>query len=539
MAVRIWIAASLTTIALVACVEAAALAPAREQTSVLVPAAQSNPAVLRDLTATNSQVGDTIIPYEGIQSLETTILESDVIARVSYLGNRISVVEHPTTPDYGLILLEFRFRVHEYLKGTGPDEIGASVYLWFYSEWQAAATEIAQGHDSRWDDREAIVFLRLPDPDHFGWALPTTPGHYLFGPMVDITHPNGIREAYTVASPHRRLWLPAAQPSGASWLSCVRSSRERLFLLDASATTTADTIATLPSISQTSLKSRITFLEAEANAGGTPEYRECVEESYRSENYLREELRLYGSSLPFRRLTSTIGSGLPAGTIPYDQPYDRMYSVESKDDVGIRWFEGPDKDLVSSVDVDFRLRDSGGFQFSRQVATTRPLPAGEYTAYINDMSPLEMVCARYPEIARKYEMLVLTVTPPRRVLHEAFFDPVTIGNAVGADSKNGVLEPAEFRFRGIRTEITSLKWESGTVTMALSRNIHLRLYVVDFITLDGSVSLTLLIDDATRSGEDLSWKSSQTLSWRVDRQPWNAGDLLMLRIRGRGPVVVQ
>ena len=441
---------------------------------------------------------------------------------------------HPTTPDYGLALLEFRFRVHEYLKGTGPDEIGASVFLWFYSEWQAAAMETVQGHDSRWDDREAIVFLRLPDPEHFGWALPTTPGHYLFGPMIEITHVNGIREAYTVASPHRKLWLPATQPSGASGLSCVRSSRERLFLLDAPATTTADTIATLPSISQSSLESKIASLEAEANAGGTPEYRECVEESYRSENYLREKLRLYGSSLPFRRLTGAIGSGLPAGTIPYDRhdrPYYRVYFVESKDDVGIRWFEGPDKDLVSSVDVYFRLQDSGGFQFRRQVATTRPLPAGEYTAYINDMSPPEMVCARYPEIARKYEMLVLTVTPPRRVLHEAFFDPVLIGNAVGADSRNGVLEPAEFTFRDIRTEITSLKWESGTVTMALSRDIHLRLYVVDFITLDGSVALTLLIDDATRSGEDLSW--------RVDSQPWNAGDLLMLRIRGRGPVVVQ
>ena len=44
---------------------------------------------------------------------------------------------------------------------------------------------------------------------------------------------------------------------------------------------------TLPTISQGSMKSKITALEAEANKGGTPEYRKCVETSYRYENNLR------------------------------------------------------------------------------------------------------------------------------------------------------------------------------------------------------------------------------------------------------------
>ena len=33
---------------------------------------------------------------------------------------------------------------------------------------------------------------------------------------------------------------------------------------------------------------------------------------------------------------------------------------------------------------------------------------------------------------------------PDGVLHELFFDPVTVGNAVAADGANGVLKPATF-----------------------------------------------------------------------------------------------
>ena len=48
----------------------------------------------------------------------------------------------------------------------------------------------------------------------------------------------------------------------------------------------------------------------------------------------------------------------------------------------------------------------------------------------------------------------------------------------------------------------------------------------DFIALDGSVSLRLDFDDATETGEG----DSRALSWTVCAQPWQSGDLLMLRI---------
>ena len=47
-------------------------------------------------------------------------------------------------------------------------------------------------------------------------------------------------------------------------------------------------------------------------------------------------------------------------------------------------------------------------------------------------------------------------------------------------------------------------------------------YAIDFIDLDSSVALTLSLDDATRSGA--------ALTWSVADQPWEAGDLIMLRI---------
>ena len=116
------------------------------------------------------------------------------------------------------------------------------------------------------------------------------------------------------------------------------------------------------------------------------------------------------------------------------------------------------------------------------------------------------------------------MTSPHGTVHEAFFDPVAIGAAVGADASNGVLEPAAFTVGGASATMTSLEWESSTVTMELNPSASLAGHAVDFIALDGSVSLTLSFDDATQGG-------GGALTWSVANQPWNAGDLLMLRVR--------
>ena len=267
------------------------------------------------------------------------------------------------------------------------------------------------------------------------------------------------------------------------------------------------------------MKSKIATLEAEANKGGTPAYRKCVEASYGYENTLAQLLELDGP-FPHIRLASTIGSGLPAGTLVYDIG-DRYAPSESN--VGLTWFKGPDQELVTDKNVDFMPWD-GRVRYTRRVVTTRPLPAGGYTVNPGGTWHGGMVCARYPAIADSYWEIALTVTALAGTHHEAFFDPVTIGSAVGADGTNGVLKPAAFRVGGVSTTIQSLKWQSGTVTMRLKPSASLAGNAIDFIALDGSVALTLSFDDAG------SAKTPTGLTWSVADQPWEAGDLLMLRI---------
>ena len=116
-------------------------------------------------------------------------------------------------------------------------------------------------------------------------------------------------------------------------------------------------------------------------------------------------------------------------------------------------------------------------------------------------------------------------------MHEAFFDPVTIGSAVGADGTNGVLDPAGFSVGGTTTTISGLKWENGTVTMTLSPSVSLAGRRVDFIGLDGLAFLTLYFDNDRRG-------SGGVYTWMVRDQPWQAGDLLMLRIEASTPEIV-
>ena len=125
----------------------------------------------------------------------------------------------------------------------------------------------------------------------------------------------------------------------------------------------------------------------------------------------------------------------------------------------------------------------------------------------------------------RYEWTV-TVNAPAGTLHEAFFDPVTVGIGVTADDTNGVLKPATFTdANGATTTIDRIAWEAGTVSIELSPHTGVASHAVDFIALDGSVSLSLDVADATVDAD------GGMLSWPMATQPWRSGDKLMVRIR--------
>ena len=152
--------------------------------------------------------------------------------------------------------------------------------------------------------------------------------------------------------------------------------------------------------------------------------------------------------------------------------------------------------------------------------TVRPLPAGEYMIDRKEVWSGFIPC----NYVLSHDWTI-TVTAPDEVLHEAFFDPVTVGSAVAADDTNGVLKPASFENSGVTTAITSIAWESSTVEMGVDPHDGLAGHHLDFIDLDGTVSLSLDVADATIDS------TNKTLSWTVATQPWEDGDQLMLRVR--------
>ena len=197
---------------------------------------------------------------------------------------------------------------------------------------------------------------------------------------------------------------------------------------------------------------------------------------------------------------ATFPSGLPAGSIVHEF------------DVNIhrQWFTADNA----------RLFDFG----DNRVTITRPIPAGGYEVE-SHFQRVEWVPCGYvpPPTIWRYNFDSAADT-----LHEAFFDPVALGDAVGADGTSGVLKPASFAFDGVDAAIRRIIWNEGQVWMALSPHTTLPNHHIDFIALDGSVSLRLDFDNTIESVD----KDDEVaiLFWDVCVQPWQDGDLLMLRI---------
>ncbi len=159
----------------------------------------------------------------------------------------------------------------------------------------------------------------------------------------------------------------------------------------------------------------------------------------------------------------------------------------------------------------------------RSWETVRPLPKGTYNLRWKFQHALHAPCDNEDTI---YDFpTTIRVTAPTGVLHEAFFDPVTDGSAVASDSSNGQLDPAAFTdANGASATIQRIEWASDTVKVKVSPHTGLAGHKLDIIELDGAVSLSLQVDEATVD------VANRTLSWAVAEQPWHNGDLLMLRI---------
>ena len=455
------------------------------------------------------------VSYRGPTSLEERIFASQVVARV-----RLDSVS--PTVEYGhtylgmkhLVLLEFSFSVLEYLKGSGSSDIvavwAAAPFFDTRQEAEAALPAVGAARDTRWDDREAVVFLQQDFRDF----LPSTQHadrYYLaWGGSRPMYYWSD--DGYSIASRHDRLWLPAEAAVGSP---SQRSGDQQRFLMDSR---TASTI-TLGEV-----KARIAEVTAKIDAGdGSEEYMECVRRTYLSYGVYRYRVETEDEE-PFYRIPDReLDSGLAASSVVYEE-LDLGGLPDLRDKL---WLDGGDADLFGvesgeAVPYDFSgdgVNDS--IQYTQRVVSARPLPVGVYRFHFNHRDVHYVPCDGYTV---RYEWTV-TVTAPPNTLHEFFFDPVTVGSAVGADASNGVLKPTSFTSTdGTPANVESISYDSGRVRVkvvpweALSG-------ILDVIELDGTVSTSLRV---TNSAVDVG---SNTFTWSVPSQPWHDGDRLMVRIR--------
>ncbi len=505
-----------------------ALAVATALTLVLLyvgcgPADEPEPA-----PGANGQVsgfGEYGVAYTGETSMEELALRSEVIARVRFNAAQQTIerlqytLPDGITSDVYAAALIVTFDVLEYLKGNGGSQVRAVLVDGDWQEYTEAEVrardeDLLAFRDKQWDDREAIVFLT---------KAPLVPRTLQ---VSDLYHMAFLRangeHAYTVSSKWEKAWLPDAAPPSSNGRAAGASGDAQRFLtnvLGGGSGASRRSNGQLESMTLGELKTFIANLEAQVTAGGgSEEYRKCLIDKYywkRSFEDWRARVAADGREYP-EQFARELASGSPAGSEVYEGGNMLTLTDTSK----------ANEPTWSDVAVIKSGQDASLFNHTWPLiaTTTRPLPAREYRFFWAEQNRFLALCDALSDDHKTRDEVVLTVTAPENTLHEAFFDPVTLASGVGADSSNGLLNPASFSVDGTSTSITGLKWESGSVVLSLSPYSSLSGHKLDFIELDGSVGLSLEVSSAT---EDTV---AGTFTWPAATQPWHDGDMLMLRI---------
>ena len=445
----------------------------------------------------------------GATSLKERIAKADVVARVQLQSVAAGTERLDWRPAYfsdsrgisapiDVGAMEFRFKVLEYLKGSGDTEIVAIVWNEDYELATSAsassdANALIASRDSQWDGRDAIVFLNTSHP-----VMPNMPrtGRYILGSVLDQY--GNLGDYYSIASPNDKRWLPAASPGGATG-----ASGEQRFLLDRPAGGASGQAGHgAPTITLAALKAEVARIEHEIASGGGSAYRECLIWKYELER-TAEYLTSPTGEFPYGRYDESMVSGQPSGTLAHT------------------YLQEPLPENVSPSWGEFRLvgQDSALFVagYRGDVTTARPLPAGDYRFHIYDVWQEWIICDAVPEKEQKRFEVFVTVTAPAGTVHEAFFD-------IFVDAA-GVPLPSDFTVGGAGAAIHWLEWRDGTVLLLMAPYADLKGHTLDFIALGGTVALSLDGGAATAD------PAAGTLTWAVASQPWRQGDELMLRIR--------
>ena len=507
----------------------------------------------------------TVLPpyYGGNATLEERIAGADVIAYVRMVSVEAVTTKFVRFASTGGTLapasqpyvgaLKYTFDVVEYLKPsdtTTPNRITAIVGSLddstTASEAQTEANRMLSARNTQWDTHGALVFL-LNESD----AYPATNASDLYY-MSIFDFEFGFGDMYTVASDRNRIWLPSTTPIDSSR---ARSPGDIEFYLEQPTVTSRSSISsksavgtestlTAQTIGLSAMKTKVSTVDAMI-VDGSRKHKLCVIAKLTQMRKWEYGQRVYGKE-PKTAVEQhyakniRIRSGQPAGTKLFTSSL--FTKNENADDwQGNSWLEGEGADLFTVGEVERTFNDvatipnsyyaSGGDllvrgqDFERPWETVRPLPQGVYDLTLKFKHALYVPCDAANDMLYEFPITVTVTTANPRTAHEALFDPVTDGSAVAADSSNGQLDPAAFTdANGASATVQRIEWASNTVKMKVNPHTGLAGHKLDFIALDGSVSLSLFVDEATIDAANM------TLSWSVTPQPWHDGDLLMLRI---------
>lgn len=456
------------------------------------------------------------VPYDGPSSIEERILTSTAVVRARLTSTTTEIVTSKTD-QYHYPALKFTFSVSEYLYGSGADTVTA-----YYvspadfntgQEAEAWAPTMVSRRDTQFDDREAVLFLTD------GTSIKSERFSVLAEPkdvyiLAVGSGPIQGHSRFWIDDRHDRRWLPAASATAAT-------SASQEFLLEQPVSGTTPSTITLAD-----MKTKIAVIVAEIDGGdGSEAYRKCLKGKYtqiRTDEWTRSWNPAHNSYEP--TWDGTFASGQPAGTELYNyKNRGSAIMVDGTEEKSKVWVDGEDGNLLSVEEANHHPFEENWTLFDFLVVSARPIPAGTYEFNHNYGTHID--CGN----TSVFE-LTATVTAPEGTLHELFYDPVVVGNVVVADVSNGVLSPATFTgANGASATIRSISYKAGTVKLEVTPDDALDEHIVDIIELDGTVSLSLDVAEATVDAV------SGTLSWSVASQPWEDGDLLMVRIRGASP----
>ena len=480
-------------------------------------------------------------------TLEEMVIKADIIARVRLLSVKPAAVRsdpiysYDRSPPEGLYIggLVYRLDVLEYLKGNSASTTitafaygQATIGDFYATTTVAGAKQLGRAllaiRDNRWEGREGIIFLRQFAPeeryvlDYFDLDRPPRASNVSVSdndfkawlPSVNdpatstdrIRTASGGEQLYFVEDPYDVRVTTSGGAGGVRSASggsrTIRLSPGRVTdelgalnsggsgnSTDGYGRASADSsIVVLPPETETlsGIKSVIAESDRQLRASGnSEEAKRCLAETW----WIREN----GRFRPYDSYAPTIGSRQVTGGFyinRYLNPELRQ-RLEGTPRRASSWFRGPDAHRFEYV-------------FPGRVLPVRPLPAGQYSIFYNELGYNWAACDFYPEEWRDTEEYPITVTSPAGTLDESFFDPYASSTAITGT-----------------TTVGTISWQAGRVTADL--DIDATGHALDFIGLDGTTTVSLLTADATETGG--------ALTWTVPTQPWSPGDKLMLRIR--------